>query len=626
MPDVEHLEIDSFLRQHPPFSGLGDSVIENISRSLTIRYARRGSTVLEAGVKNDHLFIVRSGAVELLEGGSDLALMISSGNCFAFPSLLRDGMTRHAVKAIEDTLLYCMSEALFHSLCQAHKSFRIHFSSKEADRLRSAIAHRSEAPTSLGSLQSAATPLSKIMSKRPLVTAPLDITCGMAAGVMAAEDVSTLLVMHQGTLKGILTDKDLRKRMIAAGKPYDTPITDIMTPDPVTISKSLAGFEALLLMMRHNFSHLPVTNDRGDVAGLVSARDLLKRMSLHALHLAQDVAKAATPQAVCDAINPLGQSLIALVDADLTAHVISEFVSSVGEAAHRRLAELGEEALGPPPVSYDFVVFGSLARRDQSGVSDQDNGFVFDDVYDEAEHGDYFRKLATFVCDHLNQAGYIYCPGNIMATNDEWRKPLAAWRATFRKWITSPDPKSVMHTSIFYDMRPVHGSGRHVKALRADVVAQAEGNSVFLAHLAKDALSATPPLGFFRQLVVEKDKDGDESLNIKKRGVMPIIDIARIKALANNVTAVSTRARLQTLQEMKVLNDGDIRDLMDAHEFIAMTRLRHQARQASAGESVDNLVHIGDLSRFEKDHLKDAFAIVRRQQAAISMSYLGAML
>lgn len=626
MPDVEQLEIDAFLRQHPPFDALPDDAVHALARVLTIRYARRGAMVLEAGVHNEHLFIVRSGAVELLEGGTDLALMISSGGCFAFPSLLRGGMTRHGVKALEDTLLYCVPQDLFHQLCRQHAAFRIYFSSEEADRLRAAIARTGEGQAALGSLQAAATPLSKIVSGRPLVTAPSDITCGMAASVMAAEDVSTLLIKDGPDLKGILTDKDLRKRLIALGKPYDTPIRDIMTPDPVTVPKASAGFEALLLMMRHSFSHLPVTDAAGEVVGLVSARDLLKRMSLHALHLAQDVAKASTPEGVCAAIKPLQQSLVALVDADLTAHVIGEFVSSVGEAAHRRLAQLGEEALGPPPLSYDFVVFGSLARKDQSGVSDQDNGFVFDDAYNAAEHGDYFRRLSTFVCDHLNAAGYVYCPGGIMATNDEWRKPLAAWRDTFSAWISSPDPKSVMHTSIFYDMRPVHGSGRHVRALRDAMVASARGNSVFQAHLAKDALSVTPPLGFFRQLVVEKDKGGEEALNIKKRGVMPINDIVRLKALANNVTAVSTRERLLALKEMKVLNDGDVRDLLDAHEFIAMTRLRHQARQVSLGEPVDNLVHIGDLSRFEKDHLKDAFAIVRRQQAAISLSYLGGML
>lgn len=625
MPDVEELEIDAFLRQHPPFDALPDDALQAIAGALKIRYARRGSAVLEAGAMNEHLFIVRSGAVELLEGGSDLALMISAGGCFAFPSLLRDGVTRHGVKAIEDSLLYCMPAALFHRLCEQHRAFRIYFSSEEADRLRSAIARKSEAPVSLGSLQSAATPIGKIIGSRPLVTAPSDITCAMAAVVMASEDVSTLLIKEDGALTGIITDKDLRKRLLAQGRPYDTPISDIMTPDPLTIPKASAGFEALLMMMRHNFSHLPVTDAAGDVVGIISARDLLKRMSLHALHLAQDVAKADTAEGVCEAIKPLKQSLIALVDADLTADVIGQFVSSVGEAAHRRLAELGEEALGPPPISYDFVVFGSLARKDQSGISDQDNGFVFDDAYNEAEHGAYFSALARFICDHLNSAGYVYCPGDIMATNASWRRPLSDWKQTFHSWITSPDPKSVMHTSIFYDMRTVYGTGRHVKALREAVVGQAQSNSVFLAHLAKDALSATPPLGFFRQLVVEKDKSGEEALNIKKRGIMPIIDIARLKALANNVTAVSTRARLLALQEMNLLNAGDIRDLLDAHEFISMTRLRHQARQAASGEAVDNLVHINDLSRFEKDHLKDAFAIVRRQQAALSLSYLGGM-
>ncbi|MEM7569493.1 MAG: putative nucleotidyltransferase substrate binding domain-containing protein [Pseudomonadota bacterium] len=626
LKEIEQLEIADFLKAHPPFDALQDTAISALVAALSIRYARRGSTVIEAGVLNEHLYIVRSGAVELMEGGNDLAIMLSEGSCFAFPSLLRDGMTRHAVTALEDSLLYCLPAAQFHALCQDHDDVRIYFSSAEASRLRAAIARRSESAGDIGALQSGATPLKSLLGQRPLVTAPADITCGIAAGVMAAEDVSTLLVTDETGLRGILTDKDLRRRMLARQLPYDTPIADIMTPDPVTIERSAAGFDALLMMMQNNFSHLPVTDASGTLVGIVSARDLLKRMSLHALHLAQDVAKASTPEAVAAAIEPLSQSLIALVDADLTAHVIGQFVSSVGEAAHRRLAELGEEKLGPPPVPYDFVVFGSLARRDQSGVSDQDNGFVLDDSYDAAQHGAYFKALADFVCSHLNAAGYVYCPGDIMATNDKWRKSLSAWKQTFATWIASPDPKSVMHTSIFYDMRPVKGSGKLVRALREEVISKAQANSVFLAHLAKDAISATPPLGFFRQLVVEKDKSGEESLNIKKRGIMPVTDIARLQALANNISAVSTRTRLEALIEGSALNKDDLRDLIDAHEFIAMTRLRHQAAQASQGETIDNLLHIESLSRFDRDHLKDAFGIVRRAQSALSNAYMGGML
>lgn len=626
LKEIEQLEIADFLAAHPPFDALDQGALGEFIRSITIRYARRGTTVLKAGVHNDHLFIVRSGAVELMEGGDTLAIMLSEGSCFAFPSLLRDGMTRHGVTALEDSLLYCVPAATFHAFYQRFDAFRMYFSSAEAGRLRAAINQQSESKANLGALQSGAVPLASIVGARPLVTASLSMTSAEAATLMAGEDVSTLLICEDGALKGIITDKDLRRRLLAKGLPYDTPLQQIMTPNPTTIERSAAGFEALLLMMRHNFSHLPVVDGKGALAGIVSARDLLKRMSLHALHLAQDVAKAADAPSVAKAVAPLGQSLAALVDADLTAQVIGEFVSSVGEAAHRRLAELGEAELGPPPIPYDFVVFGSLARRDQSGVSDQDNGFVLDDSYDEAQHGAYFKALATFVSDHLNAAGYVYCPGEIMATNDKWRKSLSAWKATFNGWITSPDPKSVMHTSIFYDMRPIKGSGRLVRALREEVVAQASANTAFLAHLASDALSNSPPLGFFRQLVVEKDKSGEESLNIKKRGMMPITDIARLQALANNITAVSTRARLEALETTKSVNKEDLRDLMDAHEFIAMTRLRHQARQAAHGETVDNLLNIDDLSRFDRDHLKDAFGIVRRAQAAMSNAYMGGLL
>ncbi|MEM6833061.1 MAG: putative nucleotidyltransferase substrate binding domain-containing protein [Pseudomonadota bacterium] len=626
MKEIEELEIADFLSGYPPFDALPPTALSDFIAAISVRYARRGTEILSAGSHNDTLFVVRSGAVELFVGGTDLAHRFSAGNCFAYPSLLRGGKTRHSVKALEDTLLYCVPAALFHDFFAKYEAFRLYFSTEEAERLRVAISARSSEDISVGALQSAGTPLANIIGTRPLVTAAPSLSCGQAAAMMAEEDVSTLLIKDGAALLGILTDKDLRRRLLACNLPYDTPVAAVMTPNPITVPDSAAGFDALLLMMRHNFSHLPVTGADGALRGIVSARDLLKRMSLHALHLAQDVAKAATPEEVVAAVQPLGQSMAALVEADLTAHVISQFVSSVAEAAHRRLAELGEEALGPPPIDYDFVVFGSLARRDQSGVSDQDNGFILDDSYDPAVHGDYFKALARYVSDHLNAAGYVYCNGNIMATNDSWRQTLSDWMDTFDGWISSPEPKAVMHTSIFFDMRAVKGSGALIAQLRDRVSAAAKGNTVFLAHLAGNALSSKPPLGFFRQLVVEKDETGDETLNLKRRGIMPITDIARLQALAHGITEVGTRARLSALLAAGLLNDEDLRDLMDAQEFIAMTRLRHQAEQAKTGVPIDNLVHIERLSRFERDHLKDAFGIIRRAQSAISMSYMGAML
>jgi CBS domain-containing protein len=248
---------------------------------------------------------------------------------------------------------------------------------------------------------------------------------------------------------------------------------------------------------------------------------------------------------------------------------------------------------------------------------------ILSDTYNEAEHGQYFRDIAKFVSDGMNECGYVYCPGNIMATNDQWRQPLAVWRSYFNQWITTPNGQALLNASIFFDLRCLYGDCSLLETLQTDFLAKTKAQTLFQAFMAANALSHRPPLGFFRSFVLDKESvDSDEKgMDMKKRGVVPVIDLARVYALAGGLHAVNTWERLDAIAASNGISQMNIDDLKDAFEFISMVRLQHQAKQIEQGQKPNNYVPPEELSALERRHLKDAFEVVSNLQDFMSTRY-----
>ena len=213
-----------------------------------------------------------------------------------------------------------------------------------------------------------------------------------------------------------------------------------------------------------------------------------------------------------------------------------------------------------------------------------------------------------------------YCPGDVMASNPKWRQPLAVWRSYFDKWIFNPQPKALMYASIFFDLQCVRGDAGLLESLQSEVLKKTRGNTIFLAYMTANALQFHPPLGIFKQFVLEKGGAEEKALNMKKRGIVPITDLARVYALSAGVNALNTRDRLEAASKAGVLSRSGMADLRDALEFIASVRLQHQSQQIRAGQTPDNFVPPEHLSSLERRHLKDAFDVVDTIQTAMESS------
>ncbi len=616
--DIEQLAIRDYLAKCSPLTELPADVLDELTRAVQIQRVPQGTDILSIGAENPFAFLIRAGAVDVLLQSGDWYGRFGEGDWVGYRSVMRGGKVSMTVQAIEDTLLYAVPGELFLSVLERFEGVRQYFSERKPERLRHALQEiRGNDGLALVAMHV------RDLMKLPMLVGKSD-SIQQVARQMNEFDTQTVMVTgDDGGLCGIVTDVDFRKRVVAEGRSVDAPIADIMTLNPLTLAPRDQASEALLLMSRRNIRHLPVV-ENGDVVGVVSASDLLRTQSSSAVYLVGDIFAANDVARLMELSKNLPKMLVSLVKQSLPANDIGQSITSVGQAITRRLLVMAEEKFGAPPVPYAFIVAGSMARREQTAHSDQDNGMILSDAYNEAEHGDYFRAVAKYVSDGLDACGYIYCPGNVMATNDQWRQPLAVWRDYFTNWIESPQPKALMYASIFFDLRCLHGDKRLLEDLQADILVKTKVQTRFQAFMAGNALSHKPPVGFFRGFVLDKDSkdaDAEKGMDMKKRGVVPVIDMARLYALASGLSPINTWERLDAIAEAGGMTPSTVDDLRDAFEFISMVRLQHQAKQIENGLKPNNHVPPEELSALERRHLKDAFEVISTMQDSMASRY-----
>ncbi|MBO0212048.1 cyclic nucleotide-binding/CBS domain-containing protein [Vibrio sp. Vb2880] len=621
--EAELLEIKNFLTQYPPFSDLPEETLEAIAHSVEIAYYRQDTPIIRFGDHIEDLFMVRSGVVEVYRRKGELYNRLTEGGLFGQMGLLTNNKVRFPVTAIEDTLVYCIPEAMFQSLYEEHDAFADYVEVQDNARLRQTVSNTAEQND-----------LTTVKVKR-LITgdAPYvhnTATIQEVAVKMAEENVSSVLVIDPEILQdeeddsrplmGILTDRDLCRRVIATGIDHNEPVTTVMTTEVISLDHNAYVYEAMLTMLRYNVHHLPVLKEQTPI-GIIDLTDIVRYESQNSLLLVSSIFQQNTIADLAQISKQVKDSFVRMVNEDANSHMVGTAMSVIGRSFKQRIIELAEEHLGAAPIPYCFLALGSMGRDEQLIVTDQDNAIILDDSYDESEHGDYFAALAKFVCDGLDQCGYSYCTGDIMATNPMWRMTRQEWEACFADWIDDPNPKALLNASIFFDLDGVYGRLKWAEQLNGFIVRRARRNNRFLACLARNALNRTPPLGFFKDFVMEKDGRHNNSINLKRRGTAPLADLIRVHSLAVGSRAKNSFERLDDIIDAGILPKGRGQDLRDALEFISMVRIRHQAIDVENGIDPDNNIEPENLSEFERRNLKDAFQILSNAQNFLKYRY-----
>ncbi len=593
-------DISAFLGGLHPYDGLTEAERETLAAAIEVQTLPQGATIYRHGQPLDGLYIVWSGTVEVVDANDIPVSILGPRNSFAERGLLREGVAVTTATATEQTVLLMLPKMQFAELIHDHQVARRFF-----DRSRTPAPRGSDLATSR---------VETIMHPSAYFCMP-GTTVQDAAREMRDRHVSCLCVLEDDRLVGIVTNRDLTEKALADGMAIDTRVDKVMTTDPLTLEPSAIGSDVLHAMMERRIGHIPITRN-GALVGIVTQTDLTRFQAVSSAELVAEIAGSDSAEEMAAVTARIPKLLVQLVAAGNRHEVVTRLITDVADTATRRLLALAEEQLGTPPVPYLWAACGSQGRQEQTGVSDQDNCLIIADGVTHDQMA-YFRRLATFVCDGLNTCGYVYCPGDMMATADRWCQPLSVWRGHFENWINKPSPEAQMLASVMFDLRPIGGDTAMFKDLQLDTLRKASGNSIFVAHMISNSLKHTPPLGLLRGFATIRSGEHKNSIDLKHNGVVPIADLGRVYALQGQLTAFNTRARLEGAAGAGLISPSGARDLLDAYDLIAETRLQHQARLVKAGEAPDNFMSPASLSDLERSHLRDAFVVVKGMQAAV---------
>lgn len=607
-------EITRFLQEIPPFSQLPDEQNRLIAEHIQIEYFPEGHDIIVyQGTPAAYLYIIQRGSVDLLRENEGVQVFdtLSEGDLFAYPSLIRKKSPIVTVRTREETLAYLIPAATFDRLRREYPVFARYFAASTIERLT----HRLQARQANASPELFGIRLRDLIQRR-LISAPPDITIRQAANIMSEHNVSSLVV--ESTPPGIVTDRDLRNRVLAAGFTDDAPITTIMTSPVLALSSDSLVFEALLTMLERGFHHLPV-EEKGQIVGLVTHTDILRRQSKSPLFLPRQLERASSMHELKAYTDHVTATVGNLLDEGARVSDIGRVVAVAHDALLVRLLQDAERYMGPPPCPYAWLVLGSEGRYEQTLRTDQDNALIYaDDAPPDAP--EYFSALADRIVQQLVECGFPPCPGYIMANNPYWRQPLHVWQSYFYQWINNPKEEALLRVSIFFDYRQIYGTLPAEPALRP-IIQGGSQNKVFLGRLARVALRQHAPISFFRQLVLERSGEAKDLIDLKARGTALIVDLARLYCIQTGCVETNTPARLRASSARSGLSETGAEELIAAFELISLLRLRYQYQQIRAGKEPQNHVPVSWLSALERRELKEVLWAVERIQQSVELSF-----
>jgi len=625
IPDPE--SVLEFLRDTLPFSELDEQDRREFAKGCTIDFQPTGSLLMEQNVTQvPALLLIQKGGVRIYgrdaSGKETLVDYRGEGDSIGGMAMLQEGRALFNAETVEDTFFLRFSKDAFIRLLSLRpqlaqyytKSLSEQYVSKAFDAMRV----RREPLMGNNSLYLFRSRVGELVHRPPEI-ASMGKTIQEAAQLMVRQGIGSLLIADpSGEVLGIVTDKDLRKT-IAVGMDVNAPIETIMTSPVSTVDHQDLCFDALLQMMTRNFHHLAVTRE-GVITGMVTSHDIMVMQGKSPMSLFREILAQQDFEGVYPLSGRIPQVVRTLVEEGAKAGNIARMITVINDMIVDKILALLLKQLGPPPTPFCWLLMGSEGRKEQTFFTDQDNALVYKDTQDDivqraAEY--YFQAFTERATEHLVKCGMPRCPGEIMASNPRWRKPYHVWRDYFERWIAVNNPEEVMHAAIFFDFRPAFGEAAFAEELRSHVTLHAGRQDVFLRHLAANCLETRPPLSFFRNFIVEKDGEHKNRLDIKKRGIAPIVDFARVLALQSGVRETNTLSRLDAVHEAGNIPSELYTDAREAYEFLLQVRLVHQLEAVERGDAPDNHIDPQQLSELEKKTLKEAFALIGRIQSHV---------
>jgi len=580
----------------------------------------------------DGLYIVQKGAAERYfedRQRKTLHSILGEGEMFGGISMLvNDMLAVRTLRTIEDTTFYKLPHQAFFDLCRRHEAFSEYFTDtfgkRMLDRTYAAVIAKS-APARSDALALFSQPVKEVCS-RDLLICNADASIQTAAASMSRRRCSSIFVRDSGgAIVGILTDNDLRQKVIAQGLSIEKPVAEIMSAPVITVPGHAPVFDALMTMMQRGVKHIGVTDERQAIAGVVTNQDVLGVQRQSPLFLIRDIAAAGEEEKIARVQQRLPHLVQELIRTGTPAKQLNQFITTVSDAVLRKVLDLAIKDMEPPPVRFVFMILGSEGRHEQTLKTDQDNAIVYDDPSAgaaDAVHA-YFLNLGERVCASLDRCGYRFCNANVMARNPMLCQPISVWKRRFSDWIHTAEAEELLYSSIFFDFRGGYGQLALIDQLRDYLMEALVGWSGFFRHLTQNALLYKPPLGFFRNFVVESKGEHRNKFDIK-HAMLPVVDYARVYALKHGIAETNTLDRLQRLKQKEILPEKDYSEIEQGYSFMMQLRFARQVKAIIEEDAPpDNYINPKELSGLEQRLLKEIFIRIGNLQTRMSFDFTG---
>lgn len=625
-------EVLEFFSKTPPFQFLDEASRRSIAGGVSVEFYPKGFTILaQNGPPSRYLRVVKKGAVKVFMKSPEAEDVVidyrSEGDSFGFLSLVSDDRSRTNIVAATDTICYLIDRETTLRLMDANPAFTEFFLksffTQYIDKTYREMRNRSLLCGGGGDKLLFSTPVGELAT-RGVVTASRDISIRDAAEVMSRSRISCVVLTDaDGVPVGIITDRDLRDKVVSKGRDVSGPVADIMSVSLIRADEREYCFEALLKMVRYGIHHLLIVGD-GKLRGIITNHDLMMLQGTSPISVAREIEHQTTIDGLVPAAGKVNKIIALLLKEGARASNITKILTEINDRLLQKILEITEKRLGQPPVPYCWIVYGSEGRREQTFRTDQDNAIIYancQETEQESRAKAYFAEFALSVRDSLEQCGFPHCPAGYMASNQQWCQPIRVWKKYLSGWISNPTADAVLKSLIFFDFRPVHGDFRLADDLRAHLQSALEAHEIFVGHMANMIVKNSPPVGFFKSFIVDKSGEHKDELNLKVKGIALIVDIVRLFALEKGVDETSTIDRIAALRNRHTIVEEYADELEHAFEFMMLLRIHHQFAQIEAGTEPDNFINPEKLGAMEKKTMREAFGLISRIQDVLIERY-----
>jgi len=629
---ISHRVAD-FLKNFPPFSFLHQREIEALSEQISIIYKEKDSVVFtENEETHNSFYIIHKGAVTLRNSFNNAVLdMCDEGDIFGLRPLIANENYKMEARTHEESILYAIPISIFKPYALENKAVGNFLIESFASNTRNPYSksHRGKlfgdaSATETLDASKNILDIQPVKYSKKLISCSASTTAKTIAETMTKKNVGAILVVENSLPIGIITDKDLRNKIVTGAFPITTTANVIMTTPVITYPKKMTVTQAQMAMMKSNISHLCITKDgtaNTKAVGILSKHDVMVEIGNNPAVLIKAVKRAKKFKQIKPIRANIMQLLQGYLDQNIPMTLTSKIITELNDVCIKQVIAIALKKMKtPPPVKFAWLAMGSQGRSEQLLHTDQDNALIYEDVPEELRTAtkNYFLELATHVNKGLFDIGYDYCPAEMMASNPKWCLSLSEYKDLVYHWITNPGKNEVLLSFIFFDYSLSYGDKELVNNLSDFIFENIKANPVFYIHLVSGALQSPSPTGFFRQLLVEQDGEHKDFFDIKRRALMPLADAARVLILSHSVKSISNSPeRFEKLADLEPQN----KELYLACSYSYKALLKFRTKQGLLHHDSGQFIALEALTKLEKIKLKRTFKTIKELQELITIRF-----